>query len=367
MRAAICIVVFFRLALAQEADFQRLFQEAVEAQGRGDFTLAVRDYQRLLQIQPNSPDLRANLGAALVHLRRFDEAIANYRAALKLDSGNTAIQTNLGLAFFKKGDFRSAADQFQILHQADPHNPKFAILLAQSYLPLGTYQQIIALLSPVMQAQPGNLDAAYALGSALLNTGDVEKGAPLMERVGKEGNSAEAYMLAGSALFKNGSYDRARPDLEAALQLNPDLLGLYTLVGMAEEQAGNKDLAEKYLRSALSHNASDLQAVLHLAGVLYEKRDLKGAKLYIDKALELDPQSLFAVYLGALLKSKAGELEAAVKDLEKVTQAEPGWLQPHVELAALYYKLHRPAEGQRERAIVDQLMASQQKREPESR
>jgi hypothetical protein len=69
------------------------------------------------------------------------------------------------------------------------------------------------------------------------------------------------------------------------------------------------------------------------------------------------------VYLGALLKSKAGELESAVQDLEKVTRADPGWLQPHVELAALYYKLHRPTEGQRERAIVDQLMAGQQKRE----
>src|SRR3954469_15733338 len=91
------LALFSLFALAQETDLQRLFQEALETQGRGDFALAVRDYQRLLQTQPHSPDLRANLGAALVHLGRFDEAIANYKTALKLDGGNTAIQTNLGL------------------------------------------------------------------------------------------------------------------------------------------------------------------------------------------------------------------------------------------------------------------------------
>jgi tetratricopeptide (TPR) repeat protein len=363
MRAVACLALFTLVALAQEKDLQRLFQEALEAQGRGDYALAVRDYQRLLQAQPNSPDLRANLGAALVHLGRFDEAIANYKTALKLDSGNTAIQTNLGLAFLKKGDFGSAAGHFEELYKVDPHNTKIATLLAQSDLQLGRYQQVIVLLSPVEQAQPDNLDVVYTLGSALLNTGDVGKGAALLERVGKQGNSAEAYMLAGSALFKNHDYERARPDLEAALRLNPDLPGLYTLIGMAEEQGGNKDLAEKYLRAALARNANDLQVILHLAGVLYEKRDLEGASLYVGKALQLDPSSLFAAYLGALLKSRAGELESAVKDLEKVTQAEPGWLQPHLELATLYYKLHRPTEGQRERAIVDQLMAGQQKRE----
>jgi tetratricopeptide (TPR) repeat protein len=365
MRAVLCIALFFSLALAQEADLQKLFEEAVKAQQRGDFALAVRDYQRLLQLQPNSPDIRANLGAALVRLGRFDEAIANYKAALKLDSGNKAIQSNLGLAFFKKGDFELAASQFEELHKADPQNTNFTVLLAQSYLQMGRYQEVVTLLSPLEGAQPDNLDTLYTLGSALLNTGDAGKGAALLEHVGKEGHSAEAYMMAGSALFKNHDYERARPDLEMALQLNPNLPGLYTLVGMAEEQGGNKELAEKYFRVALTRNGNDLQAILHLAGVLYEKRDLEGANLYIGKALELDPSSLFAVYLGALLKSKTGDLESAVKGLEKVTQADPGWLQPHIELAALYYKLHRSADGQRERAIVDRLMAiaGQQKRE----
>ena len=50
--------------------------------------------------------------------------------------------------------------------------------------------------------------------------------------------------------------------------------------------------------------------------------------------------------------------------LESLEKADPNWLDPHIELAAIYYKLHRPDDGQRERDIVQQLEAKQQKLGP---
>src|ERR1700733_14486400 len=43
---------------------------------------------------------------------------------------------------------------------------------------------------------------------------------------------------------------------------------------------------------------------------------------------------------------------------------DSNWLDPHVELAAAYYKLHRPEDGQRERDIVKQIEAKQQQAGP---
>src|SRR5436853_5482427 len=126
MRAVLCIALFAPIVGAQNSDPEKLFQEAVAAQQRGDFTLAIRDYQKLIEIRPDSVEVLANLGAALVHLNRFDEAIANYRSALKLDPGNPAIRLNLALAFYKKGDFRSAVDQLEVLRKAEPSNPRIA-------------------------------------------------------------------------------------------------------------------------------------------------------------------------------------------------------------------------------------------------
>jgi hypothetical protein len=49
--------------------------------------------------------------------------------------------------------------------------------------------------------------------------------------------------------------------------------------------------------------------------------------------------------------------------MEEVVRADANWLQPHIELAALYYRVKRPEDGARERAIVDRLTEEQRQRE----
>jgi len=68
-----------------------------------------------------------------------------------------------------------------------------------------------------------------------------------------------------------------------------------------------------------------------------------------------------ARYEWARLERTEGQLEAATTDLEKVVHADPNWAQPHVELAALYFRLNRQQDGERERALFDRLTAEQQK------
>jgi tetratricopeptide (TPR) repeat protein len=88
------------------------------------------------------------------------------------------------------------------------------------------------------------------------------------------------------------------------------------------------------------------------------------AKPYLDTALRLQPQSYMARYEVAMLKSTSGQLEEAAQELEKLVKDDPDWLEPHEELATLYYKLHRPADGAKERAVVDKLTAEQQAKGP---
>ena len=71
-----------------------------------------------------------------------------------------------------------------------------------------------------------------------------------------------------------------------------------------------------------------------------------------------------ARYEMAMLKSAQQNYEGAVHDLEGVVKDDPHWLEPHVELASLYYRLHRPTDGAKERQIVEQLTADQQAQGP---
>jgi hypothetical protein len=56
----------------------------------------------------------------------------------------------------------------------------------------------------------------------------------------------------------------------------------------------------------------------------------------------------------------------ALKHLETIAQQDPSWLQPHVELAALYYRLQRPSDGDREKETVNKLRTEERDQRSQS-
>ena len=368
MRAAIAALILFTMfagsALAQEPSPDHLLARAIDEQQQGDYPSAIRDYRKLLELRPGAVEAKVNLGAALAHIGDFDGAIAMYLSALPSISQKNAVRLNLALAYYKKGDFASAGEQFEILHKAQPADVRIAILLGDTDVRLDKPATAVELLDPLEAANAQNLDLEYAYGSALIKVGKRRDGVARIEKVAKQGNSADAYLLAGSTWLDLNEFESARRDLDAALRLDPKLPGVYTLAGTARDKTGNIKEAESAFREALKINPDDFDANLYLGAILYKRRDLEEAKPYLDRALRLNPASTMARYEAAMFESTSGELEAAALDLEKLVKDDPNWLEPHVELASLYYRLHRAADGAREREIVDKLTAEQQAEGP---
>jgi tetratricopeptide (TPR) repeat protein len=156
-------------------------------------------------------------------------------------------------------------------------------------------------------------------------------------------------------------FERARDDADAALRLNPRLPGAATLRGTVLSYLGDTQGAIAALRKAVEADPNDFDAQLGLGAVLHTERDLDGARQHLQRALQLKPDSNLARYEWARLERTEGHVEAAVKDFERVVHDDPNWAQPHVELAALYFRLNRQEDGDRERATFDRLTAAQQK------
>jgi len=360
-----CLASAQAQAPPRKAEPDALLKEAIDAQQRGDYDKAVRDYRELLKLRPSEVEARVNLGAALVHLGQYDAGIAEYRAALPLLSEKNAVLMNIALAFYKKGDFLNARAQFEALHKALPADVRIAILLGDTYLRLRDYAAAQAMLTPMEPANAQNPDFEYVLGSVLIAVGQRREGVSRMEKVAVAGQSADAYMIAGTTLLQINEFEQARRDLDAALRLNSNLPGIYTLAGTARDKTGDVKEAEPAFRSALKQNPDDFDANLYLGAILYKRRELGEAKTYLDKAVRLQPSSAMARYEMAMLKSASQNYDGAALDLEGVIKDHPRWLEPHVELASLYYRLHRPADGAKERQIVEQLTAEQQTQGPE--
>jgi len=203
---------------------------------------------------------------------------------------------------------------------------------------------------------------AWLLGSALIRSGHGREGLDRVDRVARQGDRPEAYLLAGRTALKMNEFERARDYAADAAKLNPKLPGLDTLRGTVLSYLGDNEGASVALLAAVQADPKDYEAHLTLGAVLHTERDLAGAREHLQRALQLKPDSNLARYEWARLERTEGQVEAAAKDFEKVIHDDPTWAQPHVELAALYFRLNRQAEGERERATFDRLSAEQQKK-----
>lgn len=79
----------------------------------GQFTIALEEVQRALQLDPTSADAHGLLGLINMDLGRYGEAEANFQRALQLDGDSAEIQNNYGWFLCQSGREREAIAYFR--------------------------------------------------------------------------------------------------------------------------------------------------------------------------------------------------------------------------------------------------------------
>lgn len=288
-------------------------------------------------------------------------SIQSLRQAVAQSPSNIALRLQLAAAYFQLGDLEHARREYQAAHEAEPDNLQAALGLAYAYVKLGRNEDAVNLLAPLEPGHTSNLDLEYMLGYAEIEAGHAAEGIPRMETVAHARNSADAYLIAASARIYLKQYPLAKADLEAAKALNPNLPGLQTLLGHADYALGDLQAAAAAFQQALRQNPRDFAANLYLGSIRLGQGDFADARPLLELALQLGPNVPLARMQMAKLDAMTGQSQKALQALEALEKDLPDWLDPHVELASLYYKLHRPADGAREREIVAKLQARLQK------
>jgi tetratricopeptide (TPR) repeat protein len=346
------------------ADFDTLVAQAVQLHQAGDILGAIDGYTAALKIQPDHPGVLTNLGAAYVRLGQFEPAIEQYRKALAADPSSHTARFNLGLAYYKAARLPEAMEEFRAVSAAEPDNARAVLLLGDALLQSGQFQQVVELLTPREKQFENDLAFGYVLGTALLRTGDRERAQVYLDRIFRAGESAEGHLLMGTALVESRDYTTAVAELRKAIELNADLPTLRTVYGRALLGTGDHDGAVREFRRALEANPNDFEANLQLGALLRREQKMTDAALYLRRAVQLRPQDPAARFglAGAVLS--LGGVEEARELLEKVVADVPEYTEGHVMLATCYYRLNRRADGDRHRAIAEQLRMKQQERQP---
>jgi tetratricopeptide (TPR) repeat protein len=352
------------LAWAQSP--QELVQDAIQKQQAGDLEGAVKEYRQFLKTAPGDANIHSNLGAALAGLGRFEEAVPEYKAALKQLPGFTQARLNLALAYYKMGRISDAATQLARVHAQDPENQQAILLLGDCYLRMGQNKDVIRLLEPEQKKSPADvvctdrcLAIAYMLGTALLRNKQGNEGAVVIDRILRNGDSAEAHLLMGMTKFEAMEYPAAIVDLTKAAEINPELPDVYSYLGQAQMSSGDMQAARDAFEKELKLNPNDFESNVRLAVLLKQDGNYERARQLLDRALLVRPKDPGALYQVGATYLAEGDMNRACSTLESVAKQYPNFTEAHVSLAQVYYRLRRKEEGDREREIVQKLKAEQ--------
>lgn len=369
----VCLLFFalgLQIAAGQSAPaasspkVDELLSRGVAAQQRHDYKTAIEDYRKVLALRPGLLEARANLGAALADAGEFEAAIEEDIRTLAAAPDKIAVRMNLALAYYKTGDMAHARREFEAVHAARPADMKTVVLLGYVYIKLNKEADAVAMLAPLEPGHESDMDFEYVLGYAMIQSGIVAEGVSRMETVARNTRSADAYVLAGSARLHRREFHEARTDLDKALELNPSFPGANTLAGQARDALGDTEGALPAFQAALRQDPHDFTANLYLGAMRLKQRDFESARPLLELAVELLPGAPLARFQLAKLNGMTGRYAEAAETLEDLEKTDPNWLEPHVELAAIYYKLQRPEDGQRERKLVEEIEARQQTEGP---
>jgi len=361
---------YARVQQVQQDDVERKFASAMQLHQSGDIEGAIKGYQSILTTHPERVDVRSNLGAALSRLGRYEEAIEQYKKALPLSGGNPSIRFNLALAYYKAAWFDEAAKELSTFlgtgPQGTPQMQSATLLLADCEVRLGEYKKVIELLSPLENSSGDNRTIAYLLGSALISDGQISRGQMLIDRVFRGEDTAEARLLIGSILLLADDGNGAIKELERAIQLNPKLPALRSWYGRALMRMGDAEKAKSIFKAELADNPTDFDANLYLGILLKRDRQYDDCLNYLTQAARLRPRESYARYQLASLYAATGKAKEAQPLLEGVVKEFPDFVEAHVLLASVYYRLDRKPDGDREREIVQKLNTQQQAKQPGS-
>ena len=274
------------------------------------------------------------------------------------------VDLNLALAYEKSGRLPEATKRLEGLHASLPQEKQVTMLLADAYLQAGENGQIIELLRPLEKETPDDPAIAYLLGTALIRQQRISEGQVVLDRILKNGETAEARFLLGMQMYESGDYPASVKQFASASDVNPKLPELQSYYGAALLTTGDADGAAAAFQRELEANPNNYLANLELGQILAARKKYDEALPLLKQALFMRPQSGEAeLALGQCLRGQ-GKLTQAREMLQAASHAMPESAEAHMELARVDGGLQMTQEARHERLVADHLRQAAEAKSP---
>jgi tetratricopeptide (TPR) repeat protein len=339
----------------RQAEAEKVFQAAKQAQEKGDFGGAVAGYQAALKLVPDPPEIYSNMGLAYYYQKDYEKAIEAFQHALKRKPDLFAPNLFLGMAYVRTNQSEKSIQPLIKAISLDPKVPQAYINLSGSFQALGKDEEAVQVLQQAAKLFPDDPEVLYCLGSLHYQLmfkayGQMAKVAPNSYRYNQVlGQSFQERMEYPAAIVQfqkaidenhqapglhyslanvywlQGLYAKAKPEFEAELELSPEDYRATWKLGNIYLQNREYDKALPLLEKALQQKA-DLGGALQDLGKLYlQTNDTERALFYLKKVIELSPDEPTSHYLLSMTYRRIGDSAAARSEMllfEKLRKAQ---------------------------------------------
>jgi tetratricopeptide (TPR) repeat protein len=318
--------------LSLQPDWNKALMLEAQLAGRaGDLDAARKALEQALEQAPDDQRIRKFLAQVLVESREYDDAVELYQQVLEAKENDGESRFSIALIQIQQGNLKEAEQQLEKLVHDSAWVSQASFYMGRIEHERKHWKKALVWFDKVNQA-PLMFDAQIAAVSLLLNQ--------------KEFSAAEERIVAMEARFPKkqlriqllkaemyneaGESQQAYDVLTEALAQDADNRDLLYTRALIAERLDRLDLMESDLLKILAENPDDAGALNALGYTLVDRTDrYQEAEVYLQKALELQPDEAVIVDSYGWLLFKLGRVEEARRYIERAYE-----MQPEPEIAA---------------------------------
>ncbi len=330
--AALLAIAGFRVAHAQDRT-EALYQQAKEAQSRGDLKGAESNYEEILRLDPSIAAAFNNLGALYFQDHKYDRAAAVLTKGLQRDPSMLSASALLGISLYEMGDLDHARTSLQRVLKAQPADRDVRLFLVKTLIKQNDWDDAATNLQTLAKADSRNQEVWYLL--AKVHMALSEQALARMNAV--DPDSVLSHQLSAEVMESMNNYEGAIVELKKAVALEPNRLESHYKLGDALYTTSQWDGAVQQFRAELALNPGNCQAKAKLGSVLLqtESDGTESLKLLND-ALAACPSLAAAPLDRARALIKLNQPDTAMVDLNAALKTAPEDPSVHFLLAKVY-------------------------------
>ena len=218
---------------------------------KGKFNLAISEFNKSLEINPDDLYSFNNLAATLAEQGNLDEALSFAQRLVSMKPDYTPGVITLGNILEESGKLNQAQTTYKRVLELDSNSYENYLNLANVLYRIGNLEEAAPHFRKAIALNPRLVEAHYNLGNILGQQGHLEEAKEAFEKaVSMDEKLSLPHYGLGIIHQRTGQYSKAIEAFEKALALNPNLEQAHLFLGEIYDEMGQGQKAILHTRAA---------------------------------------------------------------------------------------------------------------------